>query len=184
MPCRFPGCTAKTYKGRDICPGHISQLARGHGLHAIDRDRRGPLAAVFWNYVERTDGCWLWLGGVNEDGYGDRMDGDRHVLAHRFSWEIANGPIPDGLLVLHKCDVRRCVRPDHLFLGTHRDNQLDKMAKGREAHFPKKLTESDVIDIRSLTAFGAEKAALREAFSVSDVMIGKIIRRECWRHVP
>lgn len=77
------------------------------------------------------DGCWLWQGAVGSHGYGViRIDGG-NLLTHRLSHELFIGPIPEGLCVLHTCDVRRCVRPDHLWTGTKRDNVLDMVAKGR-----------------------------------------------------
>lgn len=77
------------------------------------------------------DGCWLWRGAVGSHGYGTiRIDGG-NLLTHRLSYELFIGPIPAGLCVLHTCDVRRCVRPDHLWTGTQRDNVLDMIAKGR-----------------------------------------------------
>jgi len=86
----------------------------------------------FWSRVQKTEGCWLWTGCVNSTGYGSGTFGKaRTHMAHRFSWEIAHGPIPDGLCVCHRCDNPRCVRPDHLFLGTRSDNQNDRVAKGR-----------------------------------------------------
>ena len=76
--------------------------------------------------------CWLWTAFTKENGYGQfgraKHDG---VYAHRFSYELHVGPVPEGLCVLHKCDVRSCVRPDHLFLGTERDNAHDRDTKGR-----------------------------------------------------
>jgi hypothetical protein len=87
----------------------------------------------FWNKVHKTATCWLWRGHKNK-GYGlfaeDGLKARKRV--HRFSWELHNGAIPGGLLVCHKCDVRCCVRPDHLFLGTHQDNYDDMVSKGRQ----------------------------------------------------
>lgn len=86
----------------------------------------------FWSLVEKGDGCWLWQGRVLSNGYGQTdFLGSRQQGAHRVAWQLANGPIPEGLFVLHKCDVRRCVRHDHLFLGTHQANMDDRQAKGR-----------------------------------------------------
>lgn len=85
----------------------------------------------FWAKVHKTDGCWEWTAFVNSDGYGRIIRGRVVLLAHRVSWEFANGPIPGGLLVCHHCDNRPCIRPEHLFLGTYSDNAIDMTKKGR-----------------------------------------------------
>lgn len=86
-----------------------------------------------WKYVSKTEGCWLWTKAVSEQGYGKWVINRKTVVAHRYIWELTNGRIPDNLFVCHKCDVRSCVRPDHLFLGTHKDNMRDMREKGRAA---------------------------------------------------
>ena len=89
----------------------------------------------FWSKVQPTEGCWLWTGARSTEGYGYIGVGPRRnhkdVLAHRLMWELTYGPIPNGLWVLHRCDTPSCVRPDHLFLGTHQDNMDDMKRKGR-----------------------------------------------------
>lgn len=86
----------------------------------------------FWSLVEKTDGCWAWKGYTQEGRYGHFMVTPGHRQgAHRVAWQIAYGAIPDGLHVCHRCDNPSCVRPDHLFLGTHRDNMRDMVARGR-----------------------------------------------------
>lgn len=89
------------------------------------------MADRFWSKVQKTDGCWEWQGGHFTHGYGRAWDGERQVLAHRLAFVLASGAIPDGMHVLHKCDVPLCVNPEHLFLGTHADNMADCGEKGR-----------------------------------------------------
>ena len=87
----------------------------------------------FWEKVEKTHSCWLWTGSLNGAGYGQLSIRNRPARAHRFIYELLVGPIPTGLFVCHTCDVRHCVRPDHLFLGDARDNSQDMLQKKREA---------------------------------------------------
>lgn len=79
------------------------------------------------------DECWLWTGAITSDGYGKCRPESDSWLAHRVAWTVARGEIPEGLCVCHKCDVRACCNPSHLFLGTNTDNVMDRCAKGRSA---------------------------------------------------
>jgi hypothetical protein len=90
----------------------------------------------FWAKVDKTGDCWLWTARLSRDGYGQFRTGGvgtPNARAHRVAWALAYGAIPEGLLVLHRCDNPRCVRPEHLFLGTSADNVADRNAKGRQA---------------------------------------------------
>jgi hypothetical protein len=89
----------------------------------------------FWSNVEKSAECWRWMGLKDKDGYGRHRPGTgtAYMKAHRFSWLIHEGEIPPKLSVLHRCDKPDCVRPDHLFLGTHQDNMDDMVRKGRQA---------------------------------------------------
>ena len=89
--------------------------------------------AEFWMKVEKSDGCWLWHGSVNQHGYGHLRFAQKSTHAHRVSWLLVRGPIPPNLQVLHKCDVPACVNPDHLFLGSISDNVQDSVAKKRHS---------------------------------------------------
>ncbi len=97
--------------------------------------KRGSLVDRFWSKFDRPEhGCWEWRAALHEHGYGIMGKGPRSaglIRAHRVSWLLFNGPIPDDLEVLHHCDNPKCVRPDHLFLGTQKDNIHDCISKGR-----------------------------------------------------
>lgn len=106
----------------------------------------------FWLYVspEPNSGCWLWIGSGDRRGYGSFSYQGRSRSAHRWAYEHYMGPIPDGMMVCHKCDVPACVNPDHLFLGTNSDNMKDCYRKGRNNFFwpPHKLTDAQSLEIR------------------------------------
>ena len=92
----------------------------------------------FWDKVEKTDKCWNWKAGIRgENGYGCFKVNGKNENSHRVSWRITFGEIPEGLLVCHHCDNRLCVRPEHLFLGTYKDNMQDCSLKGRIVTFRK-----------------------------------------------
>jgi hypothetical protein len=100
-------------------------------------DKTPTFSQRFWAKVKKTETCWTWTAYRDPQGYGTFSVGPRAThaphRAHRVAWELTNGQIPDGSLVLHRCDNPSCVNPKHLFLGTHQDNQRDKVAKGRQA---------------------------------------------------
>ena len=133
---------------------------------------------------EPNTGCWLWLWAVHSEGYGYVRIGKRGTRVHRVMYEHHSGDIPDGLCVCHKCDVRSCVNPAHLFLGTVGDNNRDMTEKGRrakgEAMGSAKLTERDVRQIRVLLAEGKVQEAIARRYKVTHQNISAIATKRSW----
>ena len=140
---------------------------------------RKPLAERLAKRLDKSvpSGCWEWRGYAVR-GYGQINDGaGARVLTHRVAWQLANGPIPDGLLVLHRCDNPPCCNPNHLFLGTDADNRADAVQKGRAS---RKLSGEDVLAIRVMAGSNRQIAAV---FGISHAMVGHIKRGESWSHL-
>jgi hypothetical protein len=172
-----------------------------HGHH-LNPSR--PPEERFWSAVVKQAACWVYTGRRDGAGYGALFVGRRgkrlhSVKAHRYSWELHNGPIPPGLCVLHRCDNPPCVNPVHLFLGTIKDNVDDMVAKGRHRHGPgdasrfpalrgeqvpgAKLTAEVVREMRAGAAAGMTTRALAARHGVSQGAAWRVIRRLSWSHV-
>lgn len=150
----------------------------------------------FWSFVTKqtdissphvTTPCWVYGGCRDKDGYGQltsKLDGNkRPVAAHRISWQIHFGEIPKDMHVLHRCDNPPCMNPGHLFLGTVFENVQDMDAKGRRrwnVEHAKKLTEEQVLEIRSAPLYRGIQKYLRNKFHVSDGVISEVISRKMW----
>ncbi len=130
-------------------------------------------------------GCWIWMKSLNNGGYGHTTFGrENSLLAHRASYEQKYGKIPNGIFALHSCDIKSCVNPDHIFLGTQQDNMTDKVNKNRQAngekHGRSKLTKEQAIEAK----FSNEKASvLANRFNCSAVMIRQIRSGLYWKHL-
>lgn len=148
----------------------------------------------FWSKVEMggTD-CWLWTGCVDALGYG-RVNPQSSMgenRAHRFAYRLFVSEIPIGMNILHCCDVRRCVNPKHLFIGTQADNVADMISKGRhrtgdvsgEHNGMAKLTEGEVSRMRDLRANGWTHSELAREFGVTAMTVNRAVRNQSWKSV-
>jgi hypothetical protein len=144
------------------------------------RNTEAQNIAAFWARVDRRgpDDCWNWTGWIQKlpkgsgGGYGKFSLGhNTYWLPHRFVWTLINGPIPEGLLICHKCDNRRCCNPRHLFLGTHKDNTADSIQKGRwlrgDRSPSKKLKDREVLEIRRRYRARRGVGALAREFGIT-----------------
>lgn len=145
--------------------------------------------------LEPYTGCWVFVGCRLPSGYGRiKADGERkEVLAHRASWQVHKGAIPDGMCVLHRCDNPPCINPDHLFLGTFADNYLDMVSKGRarcaseqpktrgSKHWKAKLTETQVREI--IARKSESRKSLASEFGTSARYISSIVCGHKWKYL-
>jgi hypothetical protein len=144
-----------------------------------------------WSRVEiaEVDGCWLWVGAKSEpNGYGLISWAGRKTYAHRLAWELWNDrPVPPGRFVCHHCDNRLCIRPSHLFIGTHADNMADAVAKNRvhpgQSHGMARLTDAQVAEIHRLLRHEVRGSDIAHMFGVHKNTIYNIKKSRSWSHV-
>lgn len=133
--------------------------------------------------------CWTWLGNKPDGLYGHFSVEMRSMKAHRWLYALLHGPIPDGLVVRHKCDNPQCVNPLHLAIGTSADNQRDMHERGRasnrqgENHPLARLTADQVLEIRREASCGTRLRELAARFGITEKYASKIVRRDTWRHI-
>lgn len=155
-----------------------------------------PLERRLWSRVDRSggpDACWPFLGSPgNRGGYGQILVDGHNTPAPRAAWIVANGPIPDGLLVCHRCDNPPCCNPRHLFLGTHADNTADMVEKGRGkrppalrgvAHPGARLRDEQVKSIRLRLAEGVSQRQIARQYGVSQSQVSHIATGKHWTDV-
>ena len=170
---RLGAAKDKAYVERAVSIGRWGELsmAQRYNLHVIVN----PI------------GCWGWRGGVDGGGYGVFSNGKRRFKAHRASYELYVGPIPEGMSVLHRCDNPICSNPAHLFVGTQADNMRDAAEKRRVEygvrHRASKLNASSVRKLRDLHAAGESPTRIAELFGVARATVLAVINGRTWRHV-
>lgn len=184
------GCGQKTtvsaYTDRhsDMIKGVPRKFVSGH-----NRRRYRSLEDLFYKNITpgQPDECWIWPMSTDEKGYGRVRLGTKEYSAHRLSYEVHNGPIPNGLFVCHKCDNSICVNPHHLFLGTPKDNSADMVKKDRQAKGERinkgKFVEADIIEIRRLAGQGVQSKDIAALFGMDTSTVSEIINRKTWRHI-
>ena len=176
---------AKQNDRRDgVIKGEPMRYVNGHNC-------RVDIVSRFWSKVHVSDpsSCWEWTGAKKFGGYGEIGHEGKNKSAHRLAYEFANGPIPEGLFVCHRCDNPACVNPSHLFVGTQLENALDCVEKGRMPRGNNrafsKLTDSQVLEIRARYSSGSVyQADLASEYGVSESNISAIVRRVKWKHLP
>lgn len=141
----------------------------------------------FWAKVDKTGDCWIWLGSMLKDGYGNFNEGRKTIPAHRFSFKEFIGPIPTGKLVRHTCDNPSCVRPSHLVLGTQKDNCADAVERGRnvrgESHGMSKITASKALEVKVALASGRGLKDVALLTGVAYSTVNDIKRGRAWSWV-
>lgn len=144
--------------------------------------RHSRLDPNFWGNVKvgAPDECWEWQRGRTKLGYGKMQANKKPVGAHRVACELAHGPIPDGMVVMHSCDNPPCCNPAHLSIGTYKDNGRDMNIKGRMS---RKLNADDIVAMRNSYAQGTSLQSLAEHFNISDSQVCNIVHGLRWNHV-
>lgn len=155
-----------------------------------DLDRQKSFKPLAERFIEKCHiqkaGCWQWIGAVNANGYASFWDGEKIETASRVAYRLFCGELSEGLFVLHRCDNPRCVKPSHLFLGTHADNMRDKVLKGRSAKTVGSLNPNAKItedEARQIKLSSEPAKALARRFGVSDTAISNIRKGRTWAHL-
>lgn len=180
---------------------HCSNKCRGVSIQGVQKDyivklknlteeqHTFRLKESFENNVIKGPGCWDFNGKTRTDGYAALEYKGRRMLVHRASWLIHYGVIPDGIFVLHKCDNRKCSNPDHLFLGTQKDNIFDMVSKGRNRYVSgekivqSKLKTEQVIKIKKLLAQNISNKKIAESFNINHCTVSDIKNNKTWKQV-
>jgi hypothetical protein len=196
--CTFPGCGRRAHAA-GLCGRHRLQQRAGVALHPVTKavvPRGLSPSDQFWLRVDKNGPtvrhelgpCWVWMGRPDKDGYGTTKIGVHGRIprrAHRQSWLFTHGEdLPSDVLVCHRCDNPPCVRPDHLFKGTQKDNVADRDAKGRTPRNGlRKLSDEDVREIRRLRGDGMRIAHISKRFSIAKGSIANVVYGKSYRDV-
>lgn len=184
--CIIDGCLAPSYE-KSMCSRHYSNSWRHGDPHYISRALQHWTVAQrleYFGWDVRESGCWEWCARRTPDGYGQFKMDRTQKWAHREAYKEWVGPIPDGMVVCHKCDNPPCINPDHLFVGTQADNIADMRGKGR-ARSARGLDDKTVAEIKRLYRTGEYgQKALEAQFGLSGGTVSKIMNRKIYKEIP
>lgn len=189
--CRVDACPKPPGKGKNgYCYMHINRIRKYGSAGGASTSRpvgESPESKLlFYGWNVAPSGCWEWLGPRSHE-YGALRAGGATWLAHRLSYTVYVGPIPDGDVICHRCDNPICINPEHLFTGSQADNLHDMHNKGRGVRGVKQhahvVTEGDVRAIREAREQGIPATVLALRYGVHKRQIYKIANREQWKHV-
>lgn len=191
--CGIAGCGRRNY-GHGLCSRHYTRKIRNGSPDVSARPTFGMTAEQsFRHYMPEhppSEGCWIWRGPVSNEYGSYKADNGRTYKAHRVSYALHNGPIPQGRLIRHTCDTPLCVQPAHLLPGTDADNNRDMLERKRNrqpkgtAQRSAKLNDETVREIRALyAAGGVTQQQLADRYGVHQTRISALVRGERWKHV-
>ena len=154
---------------------------------ATKEEKKERIINFYQSKVIKKTGCWEWKGSLDKDGYPQICAGHTKAKGHRVSYEIHKGEILDGLHVCHTCDNPTCTNPEHLWLGTKKDNEIDKKKKNRvskgENRWNSKLKDSNIVEIRYKLSIGVSGSRLAKDYNVTNMVISSIKNGKTWKHV-
>jgi len=164
-----------------VTQGVVYYLLRRRELGRSKATRFGVSSeARFWKSVEKTNYCWIWIKQKNRRGYGKFSLKNKTIAAHKYSYELVKGAVPDGLYVCHKCNNPSCVNPDHLYAGTNSQNTLDSVVSG--THRTAKLNFEMAQQIRKIYAGGGvTQKQIGEKYGVGGDIVSEIVNHKIWK---
>lgn len=177
--CSIDGC-GMTHAAKGLCQKHYMRIYKNGTLEL----QNSPEPFCDRYEVDEVSGCWNWIRGTDEDGYGKMSLNGKDIRAHRYSWEIKNGSIATDQLVCHSCDNPSCVNPSHLFLGDHSVNHADRGIKDRTANGERagasRFTEKQISEMREKN-LGFQAA--RQKYGISKTHYYRVLHGDSWRHL-